>query len=261
MRIPYKWCTYSLGLLSGPKVDDWVHNQTKELLEKVTCCNDHIEKTKETLWEDLKDAFTSTFANTSKVEDAKIALGKLEMEGDWIDEYIAKLEGLLHRANILRTEVTIMTMFTDGLWKGVHAAILQLDTWPTTLGEWEEAARREVRHMGIIKIQLGKRGNPHLSTCQSKWQFKAQQVLKPKKKDKAVPMEIDAGLPNKVNSKKQKENLCLQKEGRCYKCGKQGHMKKECLKWKGKNDKPPPYKPKACTAKAEEPTEELEQAL
>jgi len=209
MKIPYKRCTYFLGLLSRAKVDDWVYDQTKVLLKKVTCCSDPIKKTDENLWEDLKDAFTRAFANTSKIEDAKIALSKVEMEGDQINEYIAKFEGLLCKADIPRTEITVMTMFTDGLQKGIHAAILCLDTWPTTLNGWEEAARREVRRAGIIKIQLGERGNAHLSTRQSKWQFKAQQTLKPKKKDDAVPMEIDAGIPDKTTINKQKENICI----------------------------------------------------
>src|SRR6266403_951054 len=261
MKIPYKQCTYFLGLLSRAKVDDWVYDQTKVLLKKVTCRSDPIKKTDENLWEDLKDAFTRAFANTSKIEDAKIALSKVEMEGDQINKYIAKFEGLLCKADILRTEITVMTMFTDGLQKGIHAAILCLDTWPTTLNGWEEAARREVRRAGIIKIQLGERGNAHLSTRQSKWQFKAQQTLKPKKKDDAVPMEIDAGVPDKTTINKQKENLCIQREGRCFKCGKQGHIKRECPEWKGKNEKPPPYKPKACVAKAVEPEEALEQTL
>jgi len=124
MKIPYKQCTYFLGLLSGAKVDNWVHDQTKILLEKVIHCSDPIKKTDENLWEDLKGAFTSTFANMSKIEDAKIALSKVKMEGDWIDEYIAKFEGLLCKADIPRTEVTVMTMFTNGLCKGIHAAIL-----------------------------------------------------------------------------------------------------------------------------------------
>ncbi len=231
------------------------------LLEKVTCCSDPIKKTDENLWEDLKDAFIRAFANTSKIEDAKIALSKVEMEGDQIDKYIAKFKGLLHKADIPRTEITVMTMSTNGLCKGIHATILWLDTWPTTLDGWEEAARREVQCAGIIKIQLGEQGNAHLSTCQSKWQFKAQQTLKPKKKDDAVPMEINASVLDKTTIDKQKENLCIWREGQCFKCGKQGHIKREWPEWKGKNEKPPPYKPKACVAKAVEPEEALEQTL
>src|SRR6266446_2913207 len=115
MKIPYKQCTYFLGLLSRTKVNNWVHDQTKVLLKKVTHHSDPIKKTDENLWKDLKDAFTRAFANTSKIEDAKIALSKVEMEGDQIDKYIAKFEGLLHKADIPRTEITVMTMFTDGL--------------------------------------------------------------------------------------------------------------------------------------------------
>ena len=36
MKIPYKRCTYFLGLLSGTKVDDWVIDQARILHDKVT---------------------------------------------------------------------------------------------------------------------------------------------------------------------------------------------------------------------------------
>jgi hypothetical protein len=35
MRTPYRRCTFFLGLLEGPKVEDWVVEQAKELREKV----------------------------------------------------------------------------------------------------------------------------------------------------------------------------------------------------------------------------------
>ncbi len=72
-------------------------------------------------------------------------------------------------------------------------------------------------------------------------------------------MEINAGVPDKTTINKQKENLHIRQEGQCFKCGKQGHIKRECPEWKGKNKKPPPYKPKACIAKAVELEEALEQ--
>ena len=254
MKIPYKRCTYFLGLLGGPKIDDWAFDQTKLLREKVTRNSDPIEKKEESLWEDLKDSFTNSYAHTGRIEQAKIDLNKLEMVGDQIDEYIAKFENLLRKANIPRHEETVKDKFTDGLRKGLHAAILRLTEWPETLDQWEEAARREVRRMAVTKIALGERGNYHLTTRQAKWQMKAQNVLRPKKKDEAVPMEIDAVQMDKTSQSKAAEAARLKKEGRCFKCLKQGHIKRNCPDWKGKTtDKPPPppYKPKARTATIE----------
>jgi hypothetical protein len=172
MKNPYKRCTYFLGLIEGPRVEDWVVDQTLALRNKVTRVSDRITKDDESLWEDLKEAFANAFSHTGKVEQAKADLARLEMTGDQIDEYIAKFENLLRKADIPRNEVTVMDKFTDGLKKGIHAAILRRDVWPTTLDEWESVARTEVRRQAITKEALGERGNYHLSTRQSKWKMR-----------------------------------------------------------------------------------------
>lgn len=82
------------------------------------------------------------------------------MQGDQIDEYIAKFENLLKQAEIPCTEVGAIEKFHNGLQKGVTGAILKHNTWPTTIDEWEENARREVRRYAIMKEVLGGKSNP-----------------------------------------------------------------------------------------------------
>src|SRR5882757_2320800 len=245
MKNPYKRCTYFLGLFSGEKVDDWVEDQTEILQNKTSRNSDPISKTDETLWTDLLAAFHGAFAHTGKVEEARTNLDKLEMEGDLIDEYIAKFENLLKRAEIPRTEVGSIKKFKDGLRKGVLSAILKRDTWPVTIDDWEENARCEVRRFGIIKESLGDRGNNYTSTKQARWRTLAQQFKANKtpyrKKDEAVPMDIDAAIVPGKDPRKITESERLKKEGRCYKCQQQGHLKRNCPEWPKKADKPPPY--------------------
>ena len=54
-----------------------------------------MAKTDEDLWEDLKEAFKNNYAYTGRIEQACSDLGRLEMGGDQVDEYIAKFENLL----------------------------------------------------------------------------------------------------------------------------------------------------------------------
>ena len=59
------------------------------------------------------------------------------MVGDQIDEYIAKFENLLKKAEIPRSEVGAIEKFRNGLRKGVRIAIYRRDTWPETIDEWK----------------------------------------------------------------------------------------------------------------------------
>jgi Retrotransposon gag protein/Zinc knuckle len=260
MKIPYKRSTFFLGLISGPKVDDWVNDQACELRAKTTRRNNPIARTDDSLWTSLQTSFKNAFAFTGQIEQAKTDLARLEMEGDDIDNYIAKFENLLRKAAIPRTDVRVMDDFTDGLKKWLHKEILREATWPTTLDEWEEAARRQVRRNNVFKASMGNKGNYHLSTRRSKWQGLAQRALKPNKKDNYVPMEVDAASVEKAASTKDPEKIRLQKEGRCFKCQKQGHIKRNCPEWKGKApNKPPPYEPKARTTTLDSVKEEAEE--
>jgi Retrotransposon gag protein len=157
--------------------------------------SDYIKKTDNNLWHDLITAFKEAFTNTGKVEQARMDLDKLEIEGNLINEYIAKFENLLHKAEISQTKVRSLQKFKDGLWKGILSSIFWWDTWPKTINEWQGQARREVHHLGIIRESLGKRGNFHLSTKQARWRILAQQIKIPKsKRDKAVSMDINARI-------------------------------------------------------------------
>jgi hypothetical protein len=115
--------------------------------------------------------------------------------------------------------------FKDGLQQGILRAILNKETWPTTINQWKEATRREVRWFSIIKEALGDRLNNFISTKQAKWQSSTQQLKSlTRKKDEAVPMEVDAGQIRDKDLKREVELHRLQTKGRCYRCGKQGHL-------------------------------------
>ena len=186
MKVAYRWCTFFLGLLQGPKVDDWVLDQAVKLRTRVTA---GTPKTDETLWAQLKRNFKNAFAHTGRVEQARMELQKHHVDGDLVDEYIAKFETLLSKGEIPRTEVRAIEKFKDGLKPGVLKGILIRDTWPTNIDKWEEAARREVCRFEIMKEALGRQGQSFGKP--PKWQADAHKFLA-KKKNEPVPMEVDA---------------------------------------------------------------------
>jgi hypothetical protein len=139
-------------------------------------------------------------------------------------------------------------------------AILNKERWPDTINQWEEAARREVQRFSIIKEAMGNRANNFLSTKQAKWRMTAQQLKSStKKKDEVVPMEIDTGQIRDKDPKKKAENARLRKEGRCYKCGQQGHLKRNCPDWPKRPNKPLPYPFKPCSTNTLLPVQETEE--
>jgi hypothetical protein len=140
MKVPYKWCTYFLGLLKGPNVEDWVNDQTGTLREKLNRRSNPIAKTSETLWDDLKESFERSYTYSGQIEAAKRDLAKLKMVDSEIDNYIARFENLLRKAEIPRDEVRVIDKFTDGLTEGLHRSIMRKDKWPVTINGWQEAA-------------------------------------------------------------------------------------------------------------------------
>ena len=260
MKNPYQRCTLFLGLLKGTKVEDWVNNQAVQLREKVNRKSDPIAKTEESLWEDLKEAFEDNYAYTGWIEQAHSDLKWLKMNGDQIDEYIAKFKNLLKWAEIPRSEVGVIEKFCNGLKKGLRVAILRHDDWPETLNEWKEKACHEVRRYKIFKEVVEGTSNPFGS---SEWQQKGKKLFGKKKKDDDA-MQVDAAQMDAQKGKKRfnmEEQQCLKQEGWCFKCHKQGHMKTNCP---AKNKAPPKYTPKASkaggqSAITEEPPAEIDE--
>ena len=229
MKTAFKRCTYFLGLLIGPKVEDWVNDQAEILREKVTRQSDKIAKNDEVLWEDLKTSFISAFSHTGRIEEAKHDLARLEMVGLDIDDYIAKFENLLRKAEIPRTEQGSLEKFRHGLRKGIHGAILRRDVWPETIDDWQTQARQEVRRVNITRESMRHYGAENVfGPRTTKW---SDAIKKPfshqKKKDGPVPMEIDAG---QVDSNKARQDDRLRKEGRCFFCHQTGHVRRNCPK-------------------------------
>jgi hypothetical protein len=186
------------------------------------------------------------------------------MQGEVIDDYIAKFENLVRKAGIPRTEQGVLDRFRDGLKRGLHAAILRRDKWPTTLDQWQEQARREIRRFAIMKEALGGGTNPSISTRQAKWKDLAQQALQKIKRNDVVPMDVDAGQIDEeaagCKSDPIKEKLC--RERRCFECRQQGHIAIRCP---DRPNKPkPPRKPttsKPTSSRAAVPKEEEDDIL
>jgi hypothetical protein len=147
MTNPFQRIALALSYIKGPRVDDWVAQQSNVTVWKVfgnpnanppTVPIYHDDD--ERLWNEFVDDFGRAFADTAAAEQAYADLTRLEMKGDEIDEYVATFEHLLSKAGWDRDAHGSLEMFKQGLRKGLHATILQRDPIPNTINEWQAAA-------------------------------------------------------------------------------------------------------------------------
>jgi Retrotransposon gag protein len=111
MKQPYAHVATALSLIRGPKVDDWVDEQLKELEQKV-----HMTpRSDEMLWTDFEAAFTSAFTDTAKKEDAYQKLKHLKMKDKLVDDYITAFNSLAAKAGWELNNAGTIDAFHSGL--------------------------------------------------------------------------------------------------------------------------------------------------
>jgi Retrotransposon gag protein len=111
MNQPYTRVATALSLIRGPKVDDWVDEQLKELEQKIRT----MPKSDETLWTEFEAAFTSAFTDTAKKEDAYQKLKHLKMKDELIDDYVTTFNSLAAKAGWELNNARTIDAFRSGL--------------------------------------------------------------------------------------------------------------------------------------------------
>jgi Retrotransposon gag protein len=136
MKQPYACVATALSLIWGPKVDDWVDEQLKDLEQKV--CT--TPRSDETLWTEFEATFTSAFMDTAKKEDAYQKLKHLKMKDKLVDNYITAFNSLAMKAGWELNNAGTIDAFHSGLRPGMLIAIMNQDVWPETMTQWQQAA-------------------------------------------------------------------------------------------------------------------------
>jgi Retrotransposon gag protein/Zinc knuckle len=226
MKQPYAHVATALSLIRGPKVDDWVDEQLKELEQKVRTTS----RSDETLWTDFEAAFTTAFTDTAKKEDAYQKLKHLKMKDELVNDYITAFNSLAAKAGWELNNAGTIDAFRSGLRPGTLNAIMNWDVWPDSMPQWQQAARDEMRKYLAKKAilsfrpQMGNQGN--LGT-RNQWQRRFGQRGGSSSRD---PNAMDVDAISTQNPLSEEEKKRLMAEGRCFFCKQQGHMSKNCPK-------------------------------
>jgi len=235
-----KKCTYFLSLMEGPQVEGWSEAKY-DWLDRIK--RDPRELMGRTPWVSLMQLFLDAFTDFAEAKKAQNAMKELKMHDGKIDEYIATFERLAHCAGVDLDDPSNMRTFAHGLPGPLVETVIKLED-PHNYVQWREAAQRHQR--GYLKIQSYKGTYGNAQTRQStapmgnfvwrcpqqggqgnrqqgsRQQQPACQRLPPRD-DNAMDTSTTAC---KATSDREKEEY--RKTGRCFECGKQGHLARIC---------------------------------
>jgi Retrotransposon gag protein/Zinc knuckle len=229
MKQPYAHVATALSLIRGPKVDDWVDEQLKELEQKVRTTS----RSDETLWTEFEAAFTTAFTDTAKKEDAYQKLKHLKMKDELVDDYITAFNSLAAKAGWELSNAGTIDTFHSRLQPGTLNAIMNRDVWPDTMPQWQQAARDEMRKYLAKKAILSFRpqmGNQGSLGTRNQWQHRFGQCGQGGGSSSHNPNAMDVDAISTRNPLSDEEKRRLMAEGRCFFCKQQGHMSRNCPK-------------------------------
>ena len=247
---PIKWCAYFLSLIEGSKVEGWT-DHSYEWLDKVQTGKTTIPFGM-TAWEVLERDFRNMFVDYAEHERAADDLKKLHMKEGRIDEYIMAFEHLAHRTNADLNDPLNLCLFVRGLLKALCNACIDINS-PETFEQWSNAAQRHQRNWlckQAIRDEYGSSQPPQRLNNQGGqqrnnnrfgnffWRCSGQNsnsnLNNRRNSGPARPhlpprdnnaMDTSATV-RKAMTEKDKEEY--RKAGRCFKCGKQGHLTRTC---------------------------------
>jgi len=207
---PKRRVALALTYIRGPKVDDWVSQQFNALSTKVFGDADHAPThtdTDEALWGDFMTEFKRAYNEMR--EELFARLKALQMTGDDVEMYIATFENLIRQARLERdSDRLLVDSFRDGLPIDIEVSIMERDTIPDTIDEWQLAARKEAKIQAILK------------TCH------------PEGEDTDA---VQTGVTRRTRMSEE-ERARRMAAGRCFECNEKGHLARDCLdKLEGEN--------------------------
>jgi hypothetical protein len=207
-----------LTFIRGPKVGNWVNDQVKTVGKYI---RQGGHKTDEFIWDTVIDEFANTFQDIMSHERAENELNHLRMEGGNLDIYSAEFKRLARLAEYNLEERLVGRKYFDGLPEGLRRAIVKDENMGLliSVADYEDAAIRYHRKFLQVQAFFDKSGKNKKPTRQQ-WQ---QRFVKDPN-----AMDLTPGRTRARAALTDDEMNKLRQEGKCFKCKRQGHIRRNC---------------------------------
>ena len=222
MTNPFSRVLMFLSFIKGDKVHEWTQAQLRWAVDYVAQApgNDNHEY----VWDTIADAFFRAFTNITREVDAQTDIKTLKMKGDHgLDDYISTFERLVRLGGYNLADRAVIDMFVDGLPNSLAINVAKFNN-PRTFNEWKRGAVEHHTTYLWIKSRFHKKNETRPTQDQWKKTFT-------KKGDDAMdttPGRVKAWAANTRPPLTDDEREKLRKEGRCFRCRKQGHLSRYC---------------------------------
>ena len=219
MRVPLETVALILTYIKGKNVQDWRMRMINEIEHLMRGAPNHlaIPPEDEVLWTIFKRDVRNAFTDSQKQLTAHQKFLKVKMQGNALDEFIAEFEHLHSEAGWASNDIGTIMQFQHSLNTGLLKAIVQhVCLCLRTLREWFDAARKQHDIWNELKAAIEETKSTGLPT--------------PPRRNMTYTRPLNAMDVNavRVDALTGKEKERLAKEGRCFKCKKQGHISCKC---------------------------------
>ena len=219
MRVPLERVALILTYIKGKNVQDWRTRMVNKIkrLTRGAPNRPAIPPEDEILWTLFERDFRNAFTDSQKQLTAHQKFLKVKMQGNALNEFIAEFEHLCSEAGWSSNDVGTITQFRHGLNTGLLKAIVQhVRLRPRTLRDWFDAACEQHDIWNKLKAAIEdakSTGPPAPLRCNTTYSRPSN------------AMDVDVVH---VDALAAKEKEKLAKEGRCFRCKKQGHISRKC---------------------------------
>lgn len=199
----------TLSYIRGERVDSWVANKMHWL---GTVSNDPNTLQGQDIWSAFKEEFLKEFVYPVERAKARKEIERIKMVGIELDTYIHEFRALAHQAQYDLNALYTIHLFVQGLPPDLVSCCFDRDKL-STFEDWVCAARKyRSKYRLILNILLA----PPLSNEEALSLRRAEGT--------AAPEQASA----RQRAFTEEDKTRYKREGRCFRCGQQGHISKMC---------------------------------